>query len=153
MPPVRRSLRDSLTDLALLQREVNQLFEKLHALDRAERPTAGEWLPSVDVFDCKGQLVVVAEVPGLRPESLRVVCRDGQLILSGERREKRPEGATGFLCMERPHGRFTRSLPLDRALDVARANAQLKGGLLMVTIPRLKERRGRETVIPVERET
>jgi len=52
--------------------------------------------------------------------------------------------------MERPQGRFTRTIPMDMALDVQQAAARLAGGVLTVTIPRLKDRRGRERVIPVQ---
>ena len=96
--------------------------------------------------------MIVVEVPGLSAESLRVVCRGGQVAVSGERRERRPTGAAGFLCLERPHGRFTRTLTLDIALDPSTAEARLQSGLLTIMIPRLKDRRGRETVIPVQRE-
>jgi HSP20 family molecular chaperone IbpA len=57
------------------------------------------------------------------------------------------------LCMERPQGRFSRRIPLDLALDVQAAEAILGCGVLTVSIPRLKERRGRETVVTVRRET
>jgi HSP20 family protein len=76
---------------------------------------------------------------------------DGRLKVSGERRERRPAGAVGFLCMERPNGRFTRTIAIDVPVDVPRAQARLAGGLLTVVLPRLADRRGRETVIPVER--
>jgi HSP20 family protein len=153
MSTTRRAPRPSLTELALLQREVNQLFERLSELDTTSQPTAGEWFPSVDVYECRGTVMVVVEVPGLGPDSLRVLFRDRQLVISGERRERRPTpGTAAFMCMERPTGRFTRTIPLDLALDVRQAEARLQGGLLTVLIPRLKDRRGRETVIPVARE-
>jgi HSP20 family molecular chaperone IbpA len=55
--------------------------------------------------------------------------------------------------MERPLGRFTRSIPLDVAVDLKLAEARLASGLLTITLPRLKDRRGRETVIPIEWES
>jgi HSP20 family molecular chaperone IbpA len=54
--------------------------------------------------------------------------------------------------MERPHGRFTRSIPINMAVDVRNAEACLKEGLLTIRLPRLKDRRNREIVIPVRRE-
>jgi HSP20 family molecular chaperone IbpA len=53
--------------------------------------------------------------------------------------------------MERPHGRFARTLGFDISVDVRKAKAQLAGGLLTIVLPRVDDRRGRETVIPVER--
>ncbi|HEX6739310.1 MAG TPA: Hsp20/alpha crystallin family protein [Vicinamibacteria bacterium] len=106
----------------------------------------------MDVFECEGTLRVVVEVPGLVEDALKVTYRDGHLTISGERRERKPAGAQGFLCMERPHGRFRRSVFLDLPLDVRGAEAHLGNGLLEVRIPRLKERRGRETEISIKRE-
>jgi len=144
--------RAPLSELALLQREINQLFERLAGFDRSET-AAGEWSPSVDVYECHGALVVVAEVPGLSPESLRVSCRDHCLVISGERRERRPApGAAAFLCIERPQGRFSKKIPLDLAVDLREAEAHLASGLLTITLPRVKDRRGREALIPVKRE-
>ena len=137
----------------LLQQEMNRLFERLAALGRPERTAGGEWMPSVDVYECDGCLRVVVEVPGLQPESLRVTYREGELTISGERRDRAPAAeSTGFLCMERPHGRFSRTLALDVSLDVRQAEARLAGGVLTVVMPRVKDRRGRETVIDVVRE-
>jgi HSP20 family protein len=153
MSVARKPSRTPFAELALLQREINLLFERLSTLDRSEPPAAGEWSPGVDVFESHGRTVVVLEVPGLPPEALKVAIRDGCLVVSGERREARPAGGMAvFLCVERPQGRFSRKIPVPAAVDLRQARACLANGLLTVMLPRLKDRRGRETVIPVERE-
>ena len=149
---MKKPSRPVHADLALLQREISQLLGRLAEIDGPGRAAVGEWLPTVDVYEGRGKIMIVVEVPGLSAESLRVVCRGGQVAVSGERRERRPTGAAGFLCLERPHGRFTRTLTLDVALDPSAAEARLQSGLLTIIIPRLKDRRWRETVIPVQRE-
>jgi len=151
MPLVKKPTRVAHPDLALLHQELSQLIGRLVEFDRSDRAGIGEWLPSVDVFESRGVLTVVVEVPGLGPESLRVTCSNGQVVVSGERRERRAQ-VSGFLCMERPHGRFSRTILLDAPVDVPQAEARLEGGLLTITLPRLKDRRGREAVIPVTRE-
>jgi HSP20 family protein len=148
----RKVTRSSLTDLALLQREINQLFERLAEFDRTDRPSAGEWFPTVDVYESRGKLVVVIEVPGIAPEGLRVFHQNHRLTVVGERRERRAADAGAFLCLERPQGRFTRTIPLDLAVDIQQAEAQLSAGLLIVTFPRLRDRRGREANIHVRHE-
>jgi HSP20 family protein len=150
--PVRKPARGVHAELALLQRELNDLVGRLVSADSPPQAGVGEWLPPVDVFDCRGRLHVVVEVPGLAAESLRVACRSGKLVITGERREARPPGVAGFLCMERPRGRFMRVIDLDLAVDLGGAEAKLRDGVLMIAIPRLKDRRGRETVIPVQTE-
>jgi HSP20 family protein len=148
----RRLARSPVSALALLQQEVNELFQRLSILDRSDRLPATEWQPAVDVYESRDRLVVVIEVPGLSPESLRVVFRERGLVLAGERRARRTGAGSTFLCLERPHGRFERVIPIDMPVDVASARATLAGGILTVTLPRLRERRGRETTVPIARE-
>ena len=130
--------------------ELERLFARL-GLPGDGSSAADGWTPCVDVFEADGTLTLVMEVPGLNPDSLQVTWSGGRLKVSGERRERRPSGAVQFLCMERPHGRFTRTVALDMPVDGRRAQAHLSGGLLTIVLPRLDDRRGRETVIPVER--
>jgi HSP20 family protein len=138
-------------DLAILQREVNQLFDRLADFDRVPS-TDAEWMPAADVYECRGKLLVVIEIPGVPPEALRVSVRDRQLTITGERREKRPPAVAGYLCMERPQGRFMRTVLLDVPVDIRQAEARVANGILTVSVPTVKDRRGRETVIPVQRE-
>ncbi len=153
MPLSRKGQRHPAAELAFLQREVEQIFARLTILDRTEPLATGEWSPAVDVFEVKDHLTIVVEVPGFAAESLSVVCRNRQIVVSGERKAGcAAEHVDGFLCMERPHGRFSRSIPLAQAVDVQQAEARLAHGLLTVTIPKLKERRSREVVIPIQRE-
>src|SRR6185436_19260034 len=128
-------------ELAALQREISQLFGRVCELE-VQGAGVAEWVPPVDVYESRGKLVIVVEVPGLAPDAVRVVWRDGRLVVTGERRERRPAGAGGFLCMERPHGRFMRTIQIALAVDLREAEAHLVGGLLTITIPRLKDRRG-----------
>jgi HSP20 family protein len=148
----RRLPRPPISALALLQQEVGDIVNRLTLLDRSDRLPGSEWSPAVDVFESRDRLVVVVEVPGLPPEALRVVYRERELVLAGERRARRMGPGATFHCVERPHGRFERTIPLDVAVDVARAKASLAGGILTIVLPRLRERRGRETPIPIERE-
>ena len=149
---MRRAARPPVSALALLQREVNQLFQQLTLLDRSEHLPGSEWCPPIDVYETQGDLVVVVEVPGLSPDSLKVAFRRHSLVITGRRRTRRPGSGVSFQCLERPDGRFERVLPLDMPVDVTGARASLECGLLTVTLPRLRERRGRETVIPIEKE-
>jgi len=146
----RRAGRPPVSAIAILQQEVNELFGRLSAIDDADRVPPGEWCPAADVYESKDGLVMVLEVPGLEPESLRVSVRNRCVVVAGERRPRHPAGT--FLCLERPHGRFERAIKIDAPVDVARAKATLGAGLLTVTLPGRRERRGQEILIPIERE-
>jgi HSP20 family protein len=150
----KRAPRAAVTDLASLQREIDQLLGRLGQIDRGEPTTAGEWSPSTDVFECRGSIVVVLEVPGLTPDNLKIAYKNHRLLISGERRERRPTSSgTAFLCMERSQGRFLRTIALDQAVDISKAEARMESGVLTIIVPRLKDRRGRETIIPIRWES
>jgi len=146
----RRAVRPPVSAIAILQQELNQLFGRLSAIDDADRVPPGEWCPATDVYESSEGLVIVMELPGLDPDSLRVSLRNRSIVVSGERRPRHASGS--FLCLERPHGRFERTIRIDSPVDVARARAALGSGLLTVTLPRRRERRGQEILIPIERE-
>ena len=64
---VKKPARAGHPDLALLHQELSQLIGRLVEFDRGDRADLGDWLPSVDVFEYRGTLTVVIEVPGLSP--------------------------------------------------------------------------------------
>src|SRR4029450_3999454 len=106
--------------------ELERLFARL-GLPGDGSSAADGWTPCVDVFEADGTLPVVMELPGLNAGPLQVPWSGGRLRVSGERRERRPSGAVAFLCMERPHGRFTRTVALDMPVDRRGAPAR-RGG-------------------------
>lgn len=149
MPAQRKPAVPALSELLLLQREINDLVGRMGGASEALQPS--DWSPQADVFDRSGALVVSIEVPGLAPDQLSVVSRGGRLIVTGQRRQARVPRAT-FHCLERPSGRFSRTVSFEGPVDLGRAEAVLARGVLTVTIPRLPERRGREVTIEVRRE-
>ena len=143
-----KSDRMALSELILLQREISQLADRMAQAERAELAKGTEWSPSVDVFSCKDRVAVVVELPGLNAEAIDVAYRDGAVVVSGERRRLR---SGSFLCMERLIGRFSRTIPLDEPVDHGRAEAQMVDGVLTISLPRLDDRRGRETRISIKK--
>jgi HSP20 family protein len=142
-----------VSSLALLQREAQAIMSRLAEIGQTEPELAGDWSPDIDVYESNGAIVVVVEVPGLGAEDVRVACKERMLVVSGERHETPGEPThRAFVCMERPRGHFARAIRFEAPVDTTRARARLRNGLLTVTLPQLRERRGRETVIEVERE-
>ena len=136
--------RDAFSEMSALQKEISRLFEQLAHFEGSESGLGlGEWLPSFDVFETRNDLVVKVEAPGLNRKELNVVFEGHKLIVSGEKKEpKSDQQINGYLCMERSFGKFTRSIYIDQAVDLAKANAELGQGVLTITIPKLKDRRG-----------
>jgi HSP20 family protein len=146
--------RDAFPEMATLQKEIGRLFEQLAHFDRSESGLgAGEWLPNFDVFETKNNLVIKVEAPGMTRKDLTAAFEGHKLIISGEKTEpKGQQPINGYLCMERSFGKFTRSIYIDQAVDLAKGEAVLGQGVLTITIPKLKDRRGSKIRLRIKEE-
>jgi HSP20 family protein len=143
--------RGAFSEMLQLQKEINQLFEQLAHFDETREGLApGEWTPSVDLFEAGDQLLAKAELPGVGGDDLDVSFKGHTLVISGEKKEPREQEAVGgFVCFERSFGKFSRTLYIDPAVDLTRATARLSQGVLTVSMPMLKDRRGTEIRLQV----
>lgn len=94
--------------------------------------------PRVNIYDGGANLVVEADVPGLREKDLDVSLKDGVLSIAGERKAETLEGFTAHR-RERGAYRFSRSLKLPVKLDAEKATAVVKDGVLTVTIAKAQD--------------
>ncbi|HEV8579241.1 MAG TPA: Hsp20/alpha crystallin family protein [Thermoanaerobaculia bacterium] len=99
------------------------------------RAGQGVWYPEIEVREKDGNLVVHADLPGLRKEDVHVEVQDNALILQGERRQESEKSEEGFYRSERSYGRFYRAIPLPEGVNPDQAQANFKDGVLEVTIP------------------
>ena len=147
--------RDAFSEMSALQKEISKLFEQLAHFERSESGLGlGEWLPNCDVLETKDNLVIKVEAPGLTRSDFTAVFQGHKLIVSGEKKEpKSAQPINGYLCMERSFGKFTRSIHIDQAVDLTRADAELGQGVLTITIPKLKDRRGSQIRLKIKEST
>lgn len=104
---------------------------------RGLAPTAdgGAWAPTVDVQQCNGNLVVTAELPGLKKEEVKVELNEDTLVIEGERKREHKEDHEGFHRCERSYGQFYRSIPLPEGAKTDQAKAELADGVLKISLP------------------
>jgi HSP20 family protein len=143
----------SLSSLQSLQSKLGKIFDQLSQLETSDAGAfgLGEWFPRVDVLETAKDVLVKVEAPGLAKNEISVSFQGPKLILSGEKKQAKVDRSVrGYLCIERSFGKFSRSLYIDRAVDLTKAKAQLEAGVLTVTIPKLKDRRGSEFRLEVE---
>src|SRR5260221_2156848 len=123
--------------------EMDRLFGDL-GLDRNWIPPAlkGEagraWVPEVEIFERDGELVVRADLPGLKKEDVKVELTDEGLTIEGERRSEHEENGEGYYRSERNYGNFYRRLPLPEGANPDDATAKFHDGVLEVTMPARK---------------
>jgi HSP20 family protein len=139
------------SDISDLAHEVRRLFEDL-ARRRPERRmlVSGECSPLLDVLETERSVEIVLDLPGVTADSLRILIKNGVVLIVGEKERPEPNGPASFHLVERDFGRFARGVRLPSAVDASAARARLAGGELRVVLPKLQERRGREIIVVVE---
>jgi HSP20 family protein len=115
------------------------------------RQTGGEsfWSPAIEVSQSEGQLKVHAELPGLKPDEVRVEVSNDQLVIQGERKSEHEEKQKGLYRSERRYGQFYRAIPLPEGTNTEQAKAQFNNGVLEITLP-LPEQKSNRRQIPIE---
>jgi HSP20 family protein len=93
-----------------------------------------EWAPAVDVLQRDGDLVVRAELPGVRPEDVDITLQNRVLTISGQRREEQEEQRGGYHVRERRHGSFSRSMTVPEGVNEDSIRARYENGVLEVSI-------------------
>lgn len=101
----------------------------------AEGSSEQMWAPKVDVQRVDGQLLVTAELPGLKKEEVKVEMTDDALVIEGERKREHKEDHKGFHRYERSYGKFYRSIPLPEGVRMEQVKAELNDGVLKVSVP------------------
>jgi HSP20 family protein len=123
---------DPLRDLLALHEQIGQLVGT----------DAPGWTPPVDLYETPDTFVLTAELPGLSREEIDIHAEDARIIIRGARiaGPGRDIPCEQFHRVERGHGRFQRAFALPEAIDVEAITADLKDGVLTVTIPKSNER-------------
>lgn len=102
------------------------------------------WSPAFEVVENSDEVVMYADLPGMRVEDVDIEIENNVLSVTGERR--RAEEADGFrrLMTERAFGRFQRVITLPNTVDAASVTAELDNGVLAVRLPKVPQAKGRK---------
>jgi HSP20 family protein len=153
MRPISRLLIS--TDVGDLGQEVRRLFDDLSRRRPDRRHmVSGECMPLLDVFETDRTIEIVVDVPGVDPDSVRILIKSGVVLVVGEKERSEPalKAPASFHLVERDFGRFARAIRIHAAIDAANARARLRDGELRVIVAKMAERRGREILIPIEKD-
>jgi len=114
---------------------MREFTNEMDRVFRGTAPALKAWTPTVDIHKIDGNLVVTAELPGLKKEEVTVEMTDTNLIIQGERKLEHKEDQEGYHRYERSYGNFYRAIPLPEGAKTELVKAELTEGILKVTIP------------------
>lgn len=103
--------------------------------------------PRVNVYDAGASLVVVADVPGVDEKDLQLTFDDGVLLLAGKRRADAPKGYAPLRQERAADVEFRRTLALPAKVDVEKTTAELREGVLTITLAKTPESKPRQIAV------
>ncbi|HEV8346120.1 MAG TPA: Hsp20/alpha crystallin family protein [Vicinamibacterales bacterium] len=126
---------DPLRDLLALHEQIGQLVGT----------DAPGWTPPVDLYETASTFVLTAELPGLARDQIEIHAEDNRIVIRGARAAGpgRDISCEQYHRVERGHGQFSRAFALPEPIDIEGITADLKDGILTVTIPKSSDRAAR----------
>jgi HSP20 family protein len=150
--------RESGHPMFSLQSDINHALEDFwrtfeNPMMQALQPGMGDVdIPRVDVRDRDREVEVVAELPGMDEDDVEVSVADGALVIRGEKESEAEERDQDYLLRERSFGYIERVVPLPDNLELDKADATFRNGLLTIRIPKQAGQESSRRRISLKRE-
>jgi len=140
-----------LHELETMKREMDRIWHDVFAAPSPATPKTpaqkGVATPAIDIIDRESEVLVKAEMPGVRREDVSVSLEDNTLSIKGEIKEEAEKEGAGYAYSERKWRSFARSVNLPVKIRAADIKATLKDGLLCVHLPKEVEQQPRKIKI------
>jgi len=114
--------------------ELSRISDRFFGLSWPE--TKFEFRPAVDIYEDEKAIYLKAELPGIKPEEIKINVEKNVLTLEGERKLEKEEKKEGYHRVERSYGSFRRSFSLPENVSTEEINAGYKDGVLTLTLPK-----------------
>jgi len=135
--------------LSTLSEEINRLFDSPFGEFTRHMELLNGRMPALDVYEDKDNLIVKAELPGMKREEIDISFHDGTLTISGERKYEQKNQDAETYRAERFFGKFHRTLTLPRPVQSDKAKATYQNGILTVTLPKTEEAKPKQIQVNV----
>jgi HSP20 family protein len=109
----------------------------------------GSWSPTVDIYDTGGEVVIHAELPGMKKEDIDIRVENNVLTVRGKKERKEEVKEEGYFRSERSFGSFSRSFSLPTTVDVKKIAAEYKEGVLTLSLPKAEEAKPRQIEVKI----
>ncbi len=147
-----KTTSNPLQDLLTLRDRMNRLFEESLGKFSAvgDQPPAGYWSPPVDIFEDYERVVFRVDLPGILGEDVDVNVEDGNLVFRGERKMSPEIRRENIQLLERSFGPFRRSFRLPPGVDTDKVHAEMREGILTITLVKRADARPKRVQIQVD---
>ena len=106
--------------------------------------------PKIDISEDNETVNVVAEIPGVKKENIKITVQDNILTLEGEKKKEESKKESNFFRTERTYGSFKRSFTLPSDVDTDKVDAKFENGILHVRLKKFVQKPKTEKVIELK---
>ena len=140
-----------LKDVRRIQEEMDLLFDHFYKIRHSPLLTAKRlWRPPTDVFETEDQVVVVAEIAGMKQKDVNVTFSNNVLVIRGERKARALAHKTFYRKMEINYGTFERNIYLPEVIDPKSVKADYRDGFLEIRLDKKKGKSSKAKEIKIE---
>jgi HSP20 family protein len=139
-----------MRDFTSVQEEMNRVLSGVFG-SRFTDEGALVWHPPIDIEEQPDRYTVQVELPGMKPEDLKITLEDNHLVIRGEKTRTEEQKNATYHKVERVYGTFERSFTLTHAVKADKIEATYRDGVLEVTVPKAEEAKPREIQIKTAR--
>lgn len=125
----------------------NHVLENLFTTDTIVRSTK---YPAMNITEYENELVVTAEVPGVKKDQVKVTFENGLLTLDAQRKSIDTTKDGQVLLNEMRSQDFSRSIRINVDVDSSKITAELEDGILHVTLPKMEEAKPKQIEVKVK---
>lgn len=136
---------DPIREMITMRQAVDRMLGDAFVRGTESRGT-GAWLLPMDAYFTDEAIVIHADVPGLSPDDIDITLEGDTLSIRGE--IKREEANTRkYVLLERPTGKFERTLTINTPIDHDKVEASFSNGVLTLTLPKAEAVRPRQITV------
>lgn len=125
-------------EVQTIQDRINRMFDDFFRPDFALDSAVGTLYPPVNIVDHEKDLVLEAELPGVKKEEVQIEVHGNLLLLKGEKKESREVNEENYRLQEVRTGSFSRTFTLPNEVEAEKVKAEYKDGVLRITLPKVE---------------
>lgn len=141
-------------ELEMFRREIDRLFDEIFEREfpapRRAREITRVFVPAVDMYEKPDEIVLKAELPGMNRDDINIELTEDAITISGEIKREEEVKEADYYCAERTYGRFSRTIDLPVKVNMEKAEATYKDGLLEIRLPKAEEAKRKEIKLKVK---
>jgi HSP20 family protein len=147
---------EAASPLRALRAEIERLLDAYvrEPFSSVEWPLMGQrnWMPAVDIAENDTEVIVRAELAGVKPEDLEVNVSGNYLVLAGEKKDSLEGTGRNYLQLENRFGGFRRTIPLPQSVAPENVEAELDSGVLTVRLQKTPSTQAKRVAVKVKEE-